>query len=214
MGFLSYINKTYHRNILEILLFKYKHLIKGKILDIGSRNRRYDYLFTGEITAVDVNPNSELKIVEGDLINLDFQSDTFDSVLCLEVFEYIEPDNFKKGFNEIHRVLKEEGNAIITIPFYYSDHEDTMRVTYRYILKYLKNLALFKLKIIKFGNKYTTFYDIVLYAKLRNKFNKLIHLILDFFLFIIYIVIKMFSLQFKKDRYYSGLLIILSKHKK
>lgn len=104
MPFLDYINKTYHRNLLERLLQKYAFFIKNKILDIGSKNRRYDHLFDGDIIAIDVNSNQEYNVIKGDLTNLQFPSNSFESIICLEVFENLEPDKFLKGFEEIYRI--------------------------------------------------------------------------------------------------------------
>jgi len=211
MGFLSYLSKTYHRNLLEKLLNKYKYLIKGNILDIGSKNRRYDHLFKGNITAIDIRSKPEYNILKGDLTHLEFESNNFDSIICLEVFEYIEPDKFKQGYEEIYRVLKPNGRVIISIPFYYKDHEDFMRVTYDYILNYLIQLNQFKIKIIKFGNKYTALYDVIRYTKLERKSNILRNFCYNSVLLILYLVIKLFTLEKKQDFFYSGCFIILSK---
>jgi len=211
VGFLNFLNKTYHRNLLEKFLLKYKHLVKGKILDIGSKNRRYDHLFEGEITAIDVLPRPEFDVIKGDLINLSLQSNSFDSILCVEVFEYLEPGNFKTGFKEIHKVLRRNGKAIITLPFYYTDHLDNIRVTYSYLLNYLTNLTLYKIKMFKFGNKYTSLYDMIRYSKIRKKSNKSRNYLYNFILLFLYIAIRMFSLESKQDLFYSGIFIILTK---
>ncbi|MHA1284338.1 MAG: class I SAM-dependent methyltransferase [Promethearchaeota archaeon] len=212
MRFLKYISHTFHRNLLEKLLEKYKYIIKGEILDIGSKNRRYDFLFKGHITAIDKNPKPEFNIIKGDLLNLQFESNSFDSLICIEVFQYIEPENFKKGIEEIYRILKPEASAIISIPFYYKDHGDILRITSRYILNLLRNLNYFDVKVIKFGNKYTAIYDIIRYKKIEQQSsNKIKNLFYDLILFIFYIIIKILSLDKKNDSFYSGLFIILKK---
>ena len=211
MGFFNYISKTYHRNLLEKLLIKRKNLISGRILDIGSKYRRYDDLFEGEITAIDIMPNLKLNVIKGDLINLQFNSNSFDSVLCLEVFQYLNPEDFKKGFEEIYRVLKEKGKAIITIPFYYIDHEDNIRFTFTYVKNYLNKLDKFEFKIVKIGNKYTTLYDVKRYSKKTPDSLKLKFLGKNLTLFILYLLINLFSLESVKDKFYSGLFIILTK---
>ncbi|MBD3339991.1 MAG: methyltransferase domain-containing protein, partial [Candidatus Lokiarchaeota archaeon] len=114
MRFFSHIFKTYHRNLLEKLVDKYKYLIRGSILDIGSKNRRYDHLFNGNVTAVDVIPNPHLDVREGDITKLEFANNSFDSALCLEVLHYLNPMDSATGLEEIIRVLKKEGNAIIS----------------------------------------------------------------------------------------------------
>lgn len=208
---MSYIQKSYHRNILEKLLEKHKYLIKGKILDIGSKKRRYDHLFDGKIIAIDTNPKHEFNIIEGNLTHLEFDTNTFDSIICFEVFEYLEPDDFRKGFEEIHRVLKSNGYALISIPFFCNDHMDYMRVTYNYLSKYLKKFNKFEFKIFKIGNKYTSTYDI---ARDRNKiflFKGIKKYRVYLILFLFYQIIKLFSLEKKKDSLYSGCFLVLRK---
>ncbi len=211
MEFLNYIKNSFHRNLLEKLLFTHRKIIEGKILDIGSQTRRYDYLFNGEVTAIDIIPDSNLKIMKGDILNLQFEANLFDSVICIEVFEYLEPDNFKKGFEEIFRVLKKNGRAIITIPFYLIEHKDNYRLSYQYLLTYLNTLNQIEFKIIRFGNTYSSIYDSIRYKLLRRKHNLLRKAFAFSILFFLYSVIKWFGLIIKQDLYPSGLFIIISK---
>lgn len=211
MGLINYIKNTYHRNLLEKLLHKERNLIKGKILDIGSKNRRYDKLFEGEIIAIDIIPNPELNVIKGNITNLQFPSSEFDSIICLEVLEYLNPEDFKKAINEIGRVLKKGGTAIISIPFYYFDHGDNYRMTYRFILDYLSKLKKFKFKIVRFGNKYTTIYDSIRYRMIEKRRCFLKGMEMIPVILICYLIIKIFSLEKKSDFFYSGLFIVASK---
>jgi len=211
LRFFNFIAKSYRRNNLENLLIEYKDLIKGKILDIGSKNRRYDYLFNGEITAIDINPKKELNILKDDLTNLNYNSNTFDSLICLEVFEYLKPENFNRGFEEICKVLKKNSNAIVTIPFYFIDHKDNIRVTFNYIRNFLENFNKFNFKIIKLGNKYTAFFDSIRLSKIEPSSLKIKYIGKNFLLLIIYLAIKFLNLENKKDNFYSGLFVILTK---
>ncbi|MFX1504007.1 MAG: class I SAM-dependent methyltransferase [Promethearchaeota archaeon] len=210
----SFFSKSYHRNLLERLLNKYKHIIQGKILDIGSKYRRYDHLFKGEITAIDINPDLKYNIIYGDIIALNFEKNSFDSIICLEVFQYLEPENIKKGFDEIHRVLKQNGNVIITLPFYCWEHKDNVRITAKYIREYLNKWNKFKFRIIKIGNKYTSLYDVLRFSKyepnrkklsLFKVFGRYILLILS------YLGIKLLNLEYKEDSFYSGFFLICTK---
>lgn len=210
MAFSSYIRKSYHRNLIENLLKKYKYLIKGKILEIGSKSRRYDHLFKEKIIATDLNPVPELNIIKADLTNLQFQSNNFDSVLCVEVFAYLELENFKKGFEEILRILKKGGKAIITFPFYSKDHQDNLRLSYNYLLKCLNQLKDCKFKTIMIGNRYTALYDMIRFSRnprlriYRNLGTKIV-------LFVLFLIIKSFSLENVRDSFYAGHFIILYK---
>lgn len=50
----------------------------------------------------------------GDIENLEFKDNFFDFVLCIGVLEYLTDDN--KALNEIFRVLKPGGYAILSVP--------------------------------------------------------------------------------------------------
>lgn len=211
MKFLNEIKKSHHRHLLEKQLLKYKHLINGKILDIGSKTRRYDHLFQGEVVAIDINPDPKLNIIKGDLINLEFDSDSFDSVICIEVFEQLEPDEFKVGISEIIRVLKKKGKAIITIPFFMLDCRDNLRFTFVYLSNYLKQLNNINFRIIKIGNKYTAIYDALKNSLIQRKPNILKAISLISLILIFYLILKIFSLEKKVDLFYSGCFIICTK---
>ncbi|MFX0071065.1 MAG: class I SAM-dependent methyltransferase [Candidatus Hermodarchaeota archaeon] len=211
MGFLSYLKKTYHRNLLEKLLFKNKNRINGKILDIGSKNRRYDSLFNGEITAIDIVPKPEFNVIKGNLTNLDFEQESFDSILCLEVFTYLDVNDIKKGFNEIYRVLKKKGQAIISMSYIYAENDENFRLTQLHISKILSEIKGFKFKIFKIGNKYTSIYD-MFRDRIKNKKSRiLINIALASILFIYYMVLKLISLDQKIDTYPEGYFILCQK---
>ena len=92
---MDFKHKTYHRNLLERLLKKHAHLITEGILDVGSKNRRYDSWFNGHITAIDLQPNPQDNILAGDIEKgLNFEDQSFESIICLEVFEYLEKGSF------------------------------------------------------------------------------------------------------------------------
>ena len=211
MGFIEHLRKTYHRNLLEELLYKYKYLVRGKILDIGSKNRRYDYLFNGEITAMDIVPNPEFNVIKGDLTNLKFQSESFNSIICLEVFTYLDVNDIEKGFNEIFRVLNKNGKAIISICFIYSENDDKYRLTRDYIANILSQLNGIKFKILRIGNKYTSIYDMVRGRIKRKKSRIFINFVLSSVLLIYFLILKISSLEMIIDDYPEGYFIICHK---
>lgn len=203
---IDFKHKTYHRNILEKKLQNYSHLLVGDLLDIGSGNRRYDHLFRGPVTAMDLRPRPELNIKFGDIEKgLDFPDESFDSILCLEVFEYLE--NYPKAIAEIYRLLKPGGNAIITIPFMYHEHEDKIRFTKRYIATQLTQFSAIKIKTI--GNAYTTIWDILRKKWLFGKDKLSTTLIWNLMLRPLLWLVKLHENM--EDKYYSGVFIILKK---
>ena len=69
----------------------------------------------------------------------------------------------------------------------------------------------FEFKIIKLGNKYTSIYDIIRFSKLTKKSNKLRNFTFNLLMYVLYLFIKIFSLENKQDSFYSGFLLICSK---
>ncbi len=62
--------------------------------------------------SADIDRNKAMK--KEDITHLSFEDNTFDIIICSHVLEHVEDD--KKAFNEIHRVLKHKGIAIIIVP--------------------------------------------------------------------------------------------------
>jgi SAM-dependent methyltransferase len=151
----NYIYKSPHRNLLEEKLKVLTSQLKGKILDAGSKNRPYDYLFEGEIIAIDLKPLNK-SVQKGDITDLKFNDGSFDGILSTEVFEYIKEP--KKAIFEIHRVLKKDGIALVSVPFMYKAHQDAVRYTREYLAElFLKWLRFLRLEI--FIQYFLTFYE-------------------------------------------------------
>lgn len=202
----TYQQKTWHRHLLEKQLEENKDLVRGKILDIGSKNRRYDRLFKGEVTAIDLNPHPEQNIFPGDIEKgLNFPDQSFDSVLCLEVFEYLE--NYHQAIAEIYRLMHPGGWALISIPFMYHEHGDKMRFTKGYLPTQFTKFSSVEIKTI--GNAYTTIWDILRKKWLLGKKGWPGKLIGVFVLWPLRLLWKNFEQM--EDGYYSGLFIILQK---
>jgi SAM-dependent methyltransferase len=204
----KYYKQTFHRNLLEKILLENKKLVTGKVIDIGSKNRRYDYLFPdAEITAIDKNIETHANVSFGDIEKgLPFEDDFFDSILCLEVFEYLE--NTDKALNEIYRLLKPNSFALISLPFLYHDHGDNQRLTKTFLSSKLNKFSEFK--IIDIGNGWTVIWDI-LRKKLFKNHSSALKKISFLFLLPLLAFIKIFRLDKIEDNYYSGLFIILKK---
>ena len=74
--------------------------------------KRFRESKTIQYTTTDLN--SPLADVPADICNLPFEDNQFDYILCNHVLEHI-PDDFK-AMQEIYRVLKPDGTAILQIP--------------------------------------------------------------------------------------------------
>jgi SAM-dependent methyltransferase len=87
------------------------------VLDLYCGTRPYDDLLPGgaRITGLDIpgNPYGTADVVTAKF--LPFPDESFDVVMCVEAFHYFpEPE---RGIEEIARVLRPRGHAVISVPF-------------------------------------------------------------------------------------------------
>lgn len=98
--------------------------LKGKILDVGCGNKPYkkwlDPLNVQEYTGLDVIEGAEVDIKVSPADVWPLESNSFDSVLIAQVLEHVE--DLSHTLSEVHRVLKEDGMLLITVPFLYPLH--------------------------------------------------------------------------------------------
>lgn len=108
-------------------LKEYQSAIKGTVLDIGCGDKPYKKIFTNIESYQGTNsksyyenslykPTAEDLIVE-DGTELPFPDGNFDSVLNFQVLPVFEDPN--KFYIEVNRVLKEEGQFLLTTDFLY-----------------------------------------------------------------------------------------------
>jgi len=198
-------SKTYHRQLLEMLLKKHSSELKDTILDIGSKNQRYSYLFKGQVTAVDLKSDPDKQVIQGDLnYTLPFKNSSFNGIVCVEVLEYVH--DLDHAVAEIHRLLVPGGVALVSIPFMYHDHDDYARYTLSKIQQSLKNFS--HVTCIPFGNGWTVIYDILL-KKTLSYSSRLKRLPGLTFLLVYHFFITLFHFEQHTDRYYSGIFIII-----
>jgi ubiquinone/menaquinone biosynthesis C-methylase UbiE len=92
------------------------------VLDIGCGNGknmlyRRDLNMTGleySEALCEICINRGLNVVQGDALSLPFKDNTFDAIIMIAVIHHIQPDEHYKVLNEIQRVLKPGGQALIT----------------------------------------------------------------------------------------------------
>lgn len=158
MTFFPLLNKSAHRINLEQIIRSNAAKVSGKILDIGSKDRRYDSWFRGYITACDIVADKPQKIEAADIHNLPYSDYQFDSIICFEVIEYtLDP---LKAFAEMLRVLRPGGVLLVSTPFLNYFHDDRIRVTEGWLNENLSNLPInYKIKYI--GNAYAIIVDII-----------------------------------------------------
>jgi SAM-dependent methyltransferase len=123
----------------ELLNFISKNAseIKGNVLDIGCGEKPYEKLFNAtSYMGIDIESTKEYHAsskvdVFYNGLDLPFESNTFDTIVCFEVLEHVfEPERIVK---EMFRVLKPGGKIMLTTPFIWNEHEipyDFGRYTY------------------------------------------------------------------------------------
>lgn len=90
----------------------------AKILDAGcgegvlvEKYREMGY----DIRGLDLNYSSEY-VTEGNLLNIPFENETFDIVLCLDVIEHLNFEDQVPALREIRRILKKGGMVLLAVP--------------------------------------------------------------------------------------------------
>lgn len=102
------------------------------------------------------NPNAEIK--EGIISELPFPDNSFDAVTAIELFRYLEAADIKKGYEEILRVLRPGGIAVITLVNRYALDG--------FIFSYYAKLLMEKI----FGKQIINYCDFVTPAEMRKIF--------------------------------------------
>lgn len=96
--------------------------IKGKVLDVGCGSKPYQYLFNGtEYIGLELKGCLLDADYYYDGVTFPFEDGEFDAVICSQVLEHV----FSPGafLSETHRVLKNAGLFLLTVPFVWDEHE-------------------------------------------------------------------------------------------
>lgn len=164
------------RRLLKILLSKKE---PEKILDIGcGTGETLSFLRKvfpeAELYGIDLSPvavkyaksRGHQKIFRASALKLPFKKNFFDTILILDVLEHIK--NHQKVIFEANRVLKNEGQIIITSPalsFIWSNHDKRQGHQRRYTQKEIRELARnanLKVSFINYFNFFFSFPIIVI----------------------------------------------------
>ncbi len=158
-GKISFLNpyKIANQGVLDSLI-KAKKYTCGNILDMGCGSKPYSDIYSninGKYTGIDLpvsesaNKEEKKADVHGSVLELPFKSNSFDTVISLQVLEHVpEP---QKMLKEAYRVLKKNGHLILTAPMTWGLHEvphDYHRYT-EYGLRYLAESMEFEIIYIK-----------------------------------------------------------------
>jgi SAM-dependent methyltransferase len=102
--------------------------LSGKLLDFGCGSKPYKSLFTNvqEYIGLDMeNEGHSHKMEQIDVYydgkTIPFEDNHFDSIFSSEVFEHI--FDLEPILAEINRVLKKDGQMLVSVPFAWNEHE-------------------------------------------------------------------------------------------
>ncbi|API61215.1 methylase [Tardibacter chloracetimidivorans] len=100
--------------------------LAGPMLDVGCGTKPYRELFElEEYIGLEIDSPSARTQSRADYFydgkKFPFEAEIFNSVLCNQVLEHVfNPDDF---LQEIHRVLRQGGMLLLTVPFVWDEHE-------------------------------------------------------------------------------------------
>lgn len=217
-----FLNPFYHarKSLYKYVSEMSKKINAKKILDIGCGSKPYKNLFHfEEYIGIDIeneghnHENEQIDVIyDGKYIP--FAKESFDCILMFQVFEHVfEPE---KLLGEINRVLKKNGEILLTVPFIWDEHEqpnDYARYTsfgLKYILekhgftivdskKTLNNLSLFSQLLNAYIYK-------VFFSKIKNFYIRTIFIfIIASLVNIIGIITNIFSFS-NNDLYLDNII--------
>mgnify|MGYP000019287153 CR=1 FL=1 len=150
---------------------------RGKVLDVGCGNKPYQSLFNvpaENYIGCDLVQSSDQRVdVICPATAIDLPNSAFDTVFSTQVMEHV--DNTELMMQECHRVLKNEGILILSVPFCWELHEephDYFRFT-KYGLQELCKRSNFEvIEILPNGGKWAALFQMnvnILYSTFRSK---------------------------------------------
>lgn len=110
-------NKDFSGEIRAKELFKVsKKYIKGKVLDVGAGSGALIKRIPNSV-GVDLVARQEVNVLKGNVTNLEFEDNSFDTIFATEILEHLSDNDLRKATNELYRILKPKGNLIVTTPY-------------------------------------------------------------------------------------------------
>ena len=116
--------------------------LRGRVLDLGAGQAKYKSIIkekANEYVAFDLIPGKNIDVV-GEINNTDLPAESFETVVCTQVFEHIATPWL--AVKEIKRLLKPNGICLLTAPFleaYHADPHDYFRYTTEGVIALFKN---------------------------------------------------------------------------
>ncbi|PCI30367.1 hypothetical protein COB55_00160 [Candidatus Wolfebacteria bacterium] len=121
----------------KLKMFLDENVQEGNILDIGSAHWNYPKEHFQNVTTLDLKQPAD---IIGSIMDMPFQDETFDCVICLETLEHVE--NPFEAMREVLRVLKPNGKFIGSTPFTHKLHGEEYGDYWRFTRQCWKNILM------------------------------------------------------------------------
>jgi SAM-dependent methyltransferase len=176
----------WYKGLRDLLVSEISSLKINKILDVGfgtGFNLEFlsslNYLTYGlDISpkAINLAKSKGLKnIYLGNALDLPFENNIFDLVICMDIFGNFDNSEAKKALQEIYRVSSSKGYLVINtaaLPWLYSSHDNAWDIKQRYTLEKLIALVSEEgFKIVKSTYRVSFLFPFVLIIRFLQKFN-------------------------------------------
>jgi SAM-dependent methyltransferase len=140
------------RNVIERVIADLKLPARARILDAGCGSGRnmIELARHGTVSGVELSgPSVEVarargagEVIAGSVLDMPFDSDSFDLSVCLDVIEHLDDD--VGALRELRRVLAPGGSLLVTVPAYqwlWSGHDEVNHHHRRYTRRSLQRVA-------------------------------------------------------------------------
>jgi SAM-dependent methyltransferase len=140
------------RNVIERVIADLKLPARARILDAGCGSGRnmIELARHGTVSGVELSgPSVDIarargagEVIAGSVLDMPFDSDSFDLSVCLDVIEHLDDD--VGALRELRRVLAPGGSLLVTVPAYqwlWSGHDEVNHHRRRYTRRSLQRVA-------------------------------------------------------------------------
>lgn len=164
---------SYRRDMLDTEINRHNANLFGVMLDIGGGSRRgnlKEFIHVTDHIIIDNNIRTRPNVV-GDAEHLPFKKDSFHSIKCTEVLEYLNTP--EQAVSEMHRVSKDVAGIMVSTPFNLGIHydKDLVRFT-KFKLEQMFNDAGFRIVYLSEQGRYFTVLGYMLKQAILNTKSK------------------------------------------
>lgn len=169
--------------LLEALKARLPQIKPGITLDVGGGRAPYRrWVPHTEYLTLDIDPKKKPNIL-GDLHQVDWASDYFDTIVATEVLEHLnEP---RKAVSEMFRLLKDGGVCLLSTRFIHPIHGSPMDF-YRFTADGLRHLFsdFSEVEVVPLGNRIQALWLLATHNHIRGKKKRLMLLLMPLTRFI------------------------------